>query len=79
VWKDCADALEHSGAGLIGPVPYGRTGAHSTRGFAFIAGRGISPGELGERPAADLLPTIIALLGHEPPAGIQGRLLLSGR
>jgi predicted AlkP superfamily phosphohydrolase/phosphomutase len=79
VWKDCADALEHPGAGLIGPVPYGRTGSHSTRGFAFIAGRGIPPGELGERPAADLLPTIIALLGHEPPAGIPRRLLLSGR
>jgi hypothetical protein len=41
VWKDCADALEHPEAGLIGPVPYGRTGSHSTRGFAFIAGHGI--------------------------------------
>jgi predicted AlkP superfamily phosphohydrolase/phosphomutase len=77
VWKDCADALEHPRAGLIGPVPYGRTGSHSTRGFAFVAGRGIPPGDLGERPAADLTPTIIALLGHEPPAGIQGRPLLS--
>ena len=79
VWKDCADALEHPEAGLIGPLRYGRTGSHSTRGFAFIAGPGISPGELGERPVADLTPTIVALLGHEPPAGIQGRLLLSQR
>jgi predicted AlkP superfamily phosphohydrolase/phosphomutase len=79
VWKDCADALEHPGAGLIGPVLYGRTGSHSTRGFAFIAGPGIPPCDLGERPAVDLTPTIVALLGHEPPAGIQGRLLLSRR
>jgi len=79
IWKDCADALEHPGAGLIGPVSYGRTGAHSTRGFAFIAGRGIPPGDLGERPVADLTPTIVALLGHESPAGIQGRSWLSCR
>jgi predicted AlkP superfamily phosphohydrolase/phosphomutase len=79
VWKDCADALEHPRAGLIGPVLYGRTGSHSTRGFAFIAGCGMPPGDLGERPAADLLPTIVALLGHKPPAGMQGRPLLACR
>jgi predicted AlkP superfamily phosphohydrolase/phosphomutase len=79
VWKDCADALEHPEAGLIGPVLYGRTGSHSPRGFAFIAGRGIPPGDLGERPASDLSPTIVALLGHKPPAGMQGRPLLPCR
>jgi predicted AlkP superfamily phosphohydrolase/phosphomutase len=76
VWKDCADALEHPEAGLIGPVPYGRTGSHSTRGFAFIAGYGIPYSDLGERPAADLTPTIVALLGGEPPGDMQGRPLL---
>jgi hypothetical protein len=60
-------------------VRYSRTGSHSTRGFAFIAGREIPPGDLGERPVADLTPTIVALLGHEPPAGTQGGLLLSRR
>jgi len=81
VWKECecADALEHPEAGLIGPVPYGRTGSHSTRGFAFIAGHGIPRGDVRERPAADLTPTIVALLGHEPPGDIQGRSLLSRR
>ena len=29
--------------------------------------------------AADLTPTIVALLGHEPPGDMQGRPLLSGR
>jgi predicted AlkP superfamily phosphohydrolase/phosphomutase len=76
VWKDCADALEHPEAGLIGPVLYGRTGSHSTRGFAFISGRGVPPGDLGERLAADLVPTIVTLLGHEPPAGVRGRPFL---
>jgi predicted AlkP superfamily phosphohydrolase/phosphomutase len=76
VWKDCADALEHPEAGLIGPLAYGRTGSHSPRGFAIIAGPGIPRVDLGERSALDLTPTIVALLGHEPPGDMCGRSLL---
>jgi hypothetical protein len=76
VWTDCADALEHPEAGLIGPLAYGRTGSHSPRGFAFIAGPGIPRRDLGERPVADLTPTVVALLGHVPPGDFRGRSLL---
>jgi predicted AlkP superfamily phosphohydrolase/phosphomutase len=77
VWKGCPDALEHPGAGLVGPLPYGRTGSHTPRGFAFIAGPGIPHCDLGERPVSDLTPTIVALLGHTPAADMRGRSLLS--
>jgi len=76
VWKDCPDAFHHPEVGLVGPIAYGRTGSHTPRGFALIAGSGIPYGDLGERPAADLTPTIVALLGHEPPGDMRGRPLL---
>ena len=76
MWKGCADAFEHPGVGLIGPLPYDRTGAHSTRGFVLMAGPGIPHADLGERPALDLTPTIVTLLGYEPLADLRGQPLL---
>jgi hypothetical protein len=73
LWTDCSDALEHPATGVIGPLAFGRTGAHSTQGFAVIAGPGIPRGDLGERPALDLTPTILSLTGHTPGAHLHGR------
>jgi predicted AlkP superfamily phosphohydrolase/phosphomutase len=63
-WTDCADALEHPVAGVVGPFPYGRTGAHAPGGFLLAAGPSIAVSSSGARPAAILTPTILQLLGQ---------------
>lgn len=58
------DVVEHPDAGRIGPLPYLRTGEHDPAGFVVAAGPGIRPDRLAERPVADLVPTLLALLGE---------------
>ena len=74
-WRGSPDALVHPRLGAVGPVPHARTGGHSTNGFAFIAGPGIDPGDRGQRPAADLPPTLLALMGSQGPS-VEGTPLL---
>jgi predicted AlkP superfamily phosphohydrolase/phosphomutase len=76
VWSGPADALVHPTVGRIGPYPFRRTGGHSANGFAFVAGPGVTPGDLGSRSAMDVTPTVLHLLGHIPPGAIEGRSLL---
>lgn len=63
------------GATPAGPV--GRHGASTELEVAFaIAGAGVRPGVAPTDPRhVDVAPTIAALLGIEPPAGTQGRVL----
>jgi hypothetical protein len=73
VWAEPADALEHPDVGLVGPLPYSRTGEHSANGFAFFSGPGIERADLGERSAFDMTPTIVSLLGKDPSSqGFEG-------
>ncbi len=74
-WQGAPDALLHPTLGAVGPVPHARTGGHSANGFAFVAGPGIDPGDRGVRPAADLTPTLVALMGAHHP-GVEGTPLL---
>lgn len=76
VWDGAPDALEHAAVGTVGPFPHLRMSHHSVHGFAMAAGPGITPGARGRRPAGDLTPTIIELLGRDA-AGVVGRSLLS--
>lgn len=76
LWREPMDALEHPTVGTVGPYPFMRTGEHSSNGFAFVSGPGIAPGSIGQRSAFDVPPTIMDLLGAEPPADIQGDSLL---
>jgi predicted AlkP superfamily phosphohydrolase/phosphomutase len=78
VWSHATDSWEHPVAGTIGPFPYRRTGGHSRRGFALVAGPGIEPQDLGERQALDVTATIVALLGRDPvAAGMEGTPLVA--
>jgi predicted AlkP superfamily phosphohydrolase/phosphomutase len=71
-WSACVDALEYDGIGMVGPFPFYRTGGHTPHGFALVAGPGIEPQDVGERPARDLARTAVALLGAEAPRDLAG-------
>jgi len=76
-WRGAVAALEHPRLGLIGPVPFRRTGGHTgPHGMAYIAAPGLEPGDHGVRSAFDVVPTIVRLLGGEPPAHMSGKSLL---
>lgn len=75
-WDGAPDALLHPELGMVGPVPHARTGGHSSNGFAMISGPGIDPGDRGVRPAADLTPTLLDIMGADDPT-IEGTSLLT--
>ena len=55
-------------------LPSGRSGNHTGRGWFIAAGPGVGPGlQLHGHDILDLAPTVVRLLGAEPPAGFQGR------
>lgn len=76
VWGETTDAVRHPDLGVIGPVPFRRTGGHSPRGFAIVAGPDIGPGTATGN-ALDVLPTIATLLGTTSDR-CDGRSLLAG-
>jgi predicted AlkP superfamily phosphohydrolase/phosphomutase len=64
VWGRPACALQHPQHGLIGPLPYRRTGGHTNPyGYASVSGPGIADGEHGVASSFDVAPTIVDLLG----------------
>ncbi len=75
-WTHGTDAWEHPTAGTVGPFPNRRTGGHSERGFASIAGPDIEPGSIGTRSFLDVAPTILALLGRDHAGELEGKSLL---
>jgi predicted AlkP superfamily phosphohydrolase/phosphomutase len=76
LWNGAPDTLAHPSLGVIGPYPHMRTSAHSPNGFAFVRAPGLAPGDLGERPACDLTPTLLHLMGEVPRPGTRGRPLV---
>jgi predicted AlkP superfamily phosphohydrolase/phosphomutase len=77
VWRGVVAALEHSRLGLIGPVPLVRTGGHTgPYGMAYVVAPGLEPGDRGVRSAFDVVPTIVRLLGDQPPDHMSGKSLL---
>jgi arylsulfatase A-like enzyme len=43
---------------------------------AYVLAPGLEPGDRGVHSAFDVVPTIVKLLGHEPPAHMSGKSLL---
>lgn len=75
VWSEALDSIAHPDVGIVGPVPFMRTGAHTSNGFLMVSGAQIDPVDLGVREATDLPPTILDLLGQKPPTGMVGESL----
>jgi predicted AlkP superfamily phosphohydrolase/phosphomutase len=77
-WNDALPfaALASPHIGLVeGASPDPRTGTHSPEGFLLAAGPGIPPHYQGDGHLLDVAPTVLRLLGIEPPAEMHGRPL----
>ena len=62
-WNPAVDAFDHPRLGLIGPMPFRRTGGHTNRGFLYAVGPQIQPQDLGWQEAIGVTNTIGHLLG----------------
>ena len=72
-WRGSPLGFVHPRLGTIGPLPYRRTGGHTGGlGMAIVAGEGISPGHRGLRSAFDVVPSVVEMLGEQPPAWMSG-------
>ncbi|MFN3230858.1 MAG: alkaline phosphatase family protein [Alphaproteobacteria bacterium] len=73
VWKGASLAFEHPDVGMIGPLPFRRTGGHTGgHGFAWFNGNGFVTGDHGTSSVFDLVPTVIESLGETVPDGLSG-------
>ena len=78
VWSHGCTALEHPRHGLIGPLPWRRTGGHTgTHGMAWLRSGRVPTGEHGVRSTFDVVPTLIDLLREAQPPGLSGISLLA--
>lgn len=78
IWEDDANTHFVSDVwGEVGPVPPLRAGAHPPHGFLIAAGSEATPcGETVAGHVLDIAPTILDMLGAEPPAPLDGKSLL---
>ena len=78
VWEEQpTDVVDSPDFGRIGPITYYRSGGHRPQGFLMAKGEGITPGSsLSEAESIDLAPTILELMGAEPPEYFDGKALL---
>lgn len=69
-------ALEHPDIGLVGPVPFRRTGGHTGPfGVLYVASDEIAAGDYGVRSSFDVVPTIANLLQQEPRVTLSGEVI----
>jgi predicted AlkP superfamily phosphohydrolase/phosphomutase len=72
-FNDAPLALEHPEIGIVGPVPFRRTGGHTGRfGVLYLSAPDVVPGDYGARSSFDVVPTIARLLGNHPPDAFSG-------
>ena len=76
-WNACTAAFQHPEHGVIGPLPFRRTGGHTGPfGFAFVDGPGFAPGDYGVASSFDVAATIAQLLSDRPLDGVSGAPLV---
>lgn len=62
----------------VHPYQHHRTGDHTAHSRLWATGPGVSAADLGEIDALDLAPTVLSLLGVEPPPSYAGRAVALG-
>lgn len=78
VWRSSANALSHPEHGLIGPLPYRRTGGHTgPQGVAYLSDTSVNAGDHGVRSSFDVAPTVVELLGLAARRPLSGNSFLS--
>jgi hypothetical protein len=71
-WRSPVDSLEHPACDTVGPFAFSRSGSHTVNGFLLVTGAGIPHATLDERPALDVPPTLLSLLGWACPSDLSG-------
>ncbi len=79
VWNRRAnDMIEDPGSGILGPLPFWKTGSHRDEGFLVGLGPDIpGPRAPGRARTVDVAPTVLRLLGCERPDHLEGRPLFA--
>jgi hypothetical protein len=73
IWRGSPLALQHKRLGLIGPIPFRRTGGHSGgAGVGYLTTSKLAPGDIGTVSAFDMVPTLIDLLEAPLPGYLSG-------
>jgi predicted AlkP superfamily phosphohydrolase/phosphomutase len=73
IWRGSPLALQHKRLGLIGPIPFRRTGGHTgSAGIAYLTSSKLVPGDIGMVSAFDVVPTLIELLEAPLPGYLSG-------
>jgi predicted AlkP superfamily phosphohydrolase/phosphomutase len=73
LWRGSPLAFAHPRLGMIGPLPYRRTGGHTGGlGMAYVSGQGVTAADHGVRSAFDVVPTVVELLGETVPEWMSG-------
>ncbi len=68
IWNGTANAIVHPTYGLVGPVPFRRTGGHTGRyGSLLLVGDGAHVASVGVASAFDVAPTLLDLLEGTVP------------
>jgi predicted AlkP superfamily phosphohydrolase/phosphomutase len=77
VWKGTSNAFTHPQHGVIGPVPFRRTGGHTgPYGVAWIQSSDLPQGPQGVRSSFDVIPTIADLVGESFESEVSGTSFL---
>jgi predicted AlkP superfamily phosphohydrolase/phosphomutase len=73
LWEgEPSEAADCGEFGRIGPLPFHRSGSHTSDGFVVVSGPGITGGARPGGSPLDLGPTLLRLAGAAIPEGLDG-------
>lgn len=77
--RECpADTVHHPDLGRVGPIPFNRSGGHTSAGFFLGKGPSIAAGTDVSGDILDIPTTLLSMMGAPVPDYMQGDLLRFG-